>query len=61
MNSDEVQQVGTSAAPTSGELSLPKVLVNSVPTPPAQPAVLPHTPGCTQLVCSGCAQTWTRQ
>ena len=51
---DELQQVGTSATPTGGELPLPKILVNSIPPLPTQPAVLPLTPGGSQLVCSGC-------
>ena len=51
-------QASTSRAPTGGELLLPEVLVNSIPTPPTQPAVLLHTPGYTQHLCSGITQAW---
>ena len=58
---DWAQQIGASAAPTGWEFPFPKVLGDDVSTLRIQPAVLLHTPGGTQQLCCGSAQTWTRQ
>ena len=57
---DWAQQIGTSVAPTGWGLFCPEVLGEDFPTVCLQAAPLLPVSGCTQLVCHGNAQTWTR-